>query len=172
MRELVHAFVDITLLRRGPEHLPPSVFLLQATLLAYLLTSAAAATVSPLSGVSAVLDVSVDVGFTIAWFWLLLLLYGRRHRFVQTLTALLGTQALLTALSLPILAWNSDTPPGADSAGLARLAIGSVFFWALGVIGHILSRALELPYVGGLLIAVAYAVAQISIFSALTSASG
>jgi hypothetical protein len=58
--------------------------------------------------------------------------------------------------------------PGAgESATIAAVGIYLVVLWSIAVTGHILHRALEIPYVGGLVIGVAYFVLNLATFATL-----
>jgi len=152
----------------GPEDLPASRFLLGLVTIAYLLTGAASVSFYTDSAAAAAQQLAVDLGLTYGFFTLLLLLYRKGPRALQTLTAILGTGALLSLIALPLTAWLQTVDINA-SEGAAAPAIGIylVVLWSIAVTGHILHRALDIPYVGGLIIGVVYFVFNLATFATL-----
>lgn len=100
MRSLMQVFIDIALWRRGPQDLPASHALASAAALAYASASFAHIMLYGWKLRSALLLVSIDLGMLCAWVWLLLLLFARRARFLQTITAVWGVGALLTSFDI------------------------------------------------------------------------
>ena len=93
---------------------------------------------------------------TVVLFGGLLYVQWKRERIVQTLTALAGTGALITIVSLPISGWFRGADKESGEGGLAVLMLLLLVGWSLAVVGHILRHALDLPIAGGTLVAVAY----------------
>ncbi|MCB1554383.1 MAG: hypothetical protein KDJ14_11310 [Xanthomonadales bacterium] len=103
----------------------------------------------------------------------LLDLRGRRERYTQTLAALAGTDALFTLGFLPLaLVAQRDLPvePGGD-LDPAQLALGwamlAVFVWKLVVVGHVFRHALEIPRAVGVLLALAWFAAELTLVQAV-----
>lgn len=156
MLAIVTAFRNIALLRIGPEDLPDSPVLLGLTMIVYVLIQVPVAWIVYQSVALVSQTVALDVAMLSGGLWLVLWLTGYRARFRQTLTALLGTSALLTLLALPFHIWQTvqdGAPPGPAFAYAAILAI---VIWSLVIVGHILSRALSRPFAVGLMVALAY----------------
>jgi len=156
MLAYVKALVNIALRKLGPEDLPDSQFLLILTLAAYLLLQVPLVWI--VFGVSGVLAQSIiaDVAMLFAFLWLLLRVTGYGSRYRQTLTALLGTGALLSALSMPLSIWHQMAVNRGSGAALPSTIIFAITLWSIAIDGHILSRALSKSYGIGLLVAVAY----------------
>jgi len=137
---LVQAFFDIALWRRGPQDLPYSRLLAWSVGLVYAVADTAQVALLGWNVRSAALLVVIDVLMVCAWVWSLLALFGRRERFMQTITAIFGAGALLTAFDLLIggtelvLTGSIRSP---DEWVLLRL------FIVLLVLGRILQQALE-----------------------------
>ena len=102
-------------------------------------------TVAVVALLIALLEMGVIVGLTAT------LLYAFRHtgRLAQTLTALMGSGAVIGAIVLVLFVAFAQLP------ALPRLG---VFLWNLLVMGHILRHALSTHLVAGFFIAVGYAV--------------
>lgn len=156
MLHFLKVFLDIVLWRRGPQDLPASLLLLSLAGLAYAVVSVvqllwiegpAAAWL-----VFVVLDPLLLTGGT----WLLLAFFGKRARFLQTATAVLGSGAVLgAALFLPVqwLLGAFDVQPGSTVAGVAALALVVAF---AVVVGRILKLATDSSLVTGIALALVY----------------
>lgn len=156
MLALTQAFLQIVLRRLGPEDLPDSGFLLGVTLASYLLAQLPVAAL--LFGWSAVALQAIAVNSLLlaGFFWTLLQLTGRAHRYRQTLTALLGTGTLLMLPQWPLAWWwkmasGTGEPPVGPAAGLLAIVL-----WSLIVQAHVTSRALSSHFSLGLVVAIAY----------------
>jgi len=82
---------------------------------------------------------------------------GRTHRLAQTLLALLGTEVLLSPLTLALAAGVSATTP-ADPLGLvARVGLIGVLIWNVLIVAHVMRSVFESTLATGVLVAVACA---------------
>ena len=97
MREVIGLYVQIALLRRGPQDLPISRALLVLTVCGYAAVNALVSSLLP-PGAAWAPQLAVDVLFMLAWYAALLQLAGRRERFLQTATGVFGFQAVLSPL--------------------------------------------------------------------------
>jgi hypothetical protein len=168
MSELFRAFLKIATLRMGPEDLPASRFLLGLVTAVYLVSGAASVALYTTDAGEAILQLAVDLGLTVSFFGGVVVLYGKRPRLVQTMTALLGTGALLSLAALPFTAWMRLLEiTGQPGAGVPALGIYFVVLWSISVTGHIVHRALGIPFLGGLIIGVAYFVLNLAAFASL-----
>lgn len=142
MQELIRLFVQIALLRRGPQDVPSSALLLVLTVLGYLAVSfALSAVLTPVKGWVAQLLVATV--FTLVWYGALLQLVRRPERTLQTTTAVFGFQAVLAPLSVGFewlmrryindATWQAPV----TCAGLLLLA------WLIAANSHIVKAALE-----------------------------
>lgn len=156
MLVIVDAFIKIALRRLGPEHLPSSSFLLLLSGAAYAFMQAAIA--APTYGFSLVLlrSLVLDLALLVSCVWALLQIIGRPARLQQTLTALLGTGALLSALLIPVIYWWQFMADQQSARPVTMALVVAVVIWTLVVNGHILSRALSAPYAVGIVIAIIY----------------
>ena len=155
MSTLIRFFVELCLLRRGPQALPGHGALLGLVLAVHLVTAV-------LVGLAAGLTVPVAVGQGLADALLILGLLllalrdtDRRPRFLQLATALFGAGVLLGLFALAPL----SLVAGAEARGeasLAGLPLLVLLFWSLLVTGHILRQGFDLRLGQGVLIAVAY----------------
>jgi hypothetical protein len=167
MHTLFQVFVDIALRRSGPEDLPASGFLLLLTLGAYLVVSSLATLFFADGFADVMAQVGVDIILLFAWFAGMLLLYRRPARIPQTMTAILGTLTLVHLLQLPLWFWLQSAGDSPEAATLPLLAIWGILLWSFLVIGHIVHRAVEIPLPGGVLLALAYFLVSLAVYSQL-----
>ena len=106
MLELVRAFVDICLFRRGPQDLPASRFLLYSTLGTYV-ASGFVLHVGRYPATTAALVSLTDAALLVVLTVSLLYLTGLASRVQQTLAALAGAGTVLAMLTLVPNYWFS-----------------------------------------------------------------
>ncbi len=142
MKELLHLFAQIALLRRGPQDLPASGLLLALTVAAYLGVNTLVSAVFP-PAKNWPPQLLVDVGLMLAWNAGLLRLVGRSERTLQTTTAVFGYQLMLAPL-LVTSQWLAQRVHGDSTweAPLAFLAL-VLLVWLIAANSRILSAALE-----------------------------
>jgi hypothetical protein len=151
LKALLNAAVELCLLRRGPQDLPGSPYLLGLILVMNLLI-----------GVLTYLGLHEDFGVAVfatlyetalmmAALYGVLRLKKRLMRFTQTLTALMLSNLLIGIFMLPLLGWGG-APPSDES----QLLLLVFTLWILVVFGHILRHALEIPLGMGIGVAVFY----------------
>jgi len=156
MLTIIRAFLDIALLRLGPEDLPASGFLLGAALVVYTVVQIPLTWIVFQVPQSVMITLLVDVVLLVGGLWVLLRLTGFPSRFGQTLTALLGTGALLSVLSLPFNIWSASVAGMAQRPAAPSAAILAIVLWSFVINGHILGRAISRSFAIGLLISIAY----------------
>lgn len=166
MNELARAIVDIALLRRGPEDLPASAFLLRLTLASYVLLGALGAAFYVSGPAELAAQTGLDLALVFGFFGLLLAFHRKTERFGQTMTAVLGTGSLLYLVRLPLDVWLDALPEGA-SATLPALCMLLLAVWSIIITAHILNRALEIPFLGGVVLGVAFFVVNLAAYAAM-----
>jgi hypothetical protein len=143
MIAMLRLFLDIALMRRGPEDLPASPAVLALTAAGYFIVNFAVSTVAPPIPGPWLEQLVVDVAFTFLWYRILLNLRSKPERYLQTTTAVFGYQAVIAPIWVSCV-WavgHFRSNPAAlfpiSSAGLAILV------WMLAVNVRILRSALE-----------------------------
>ena len=170
---MIRLFLDIVAHRKGPQDVPADGSVLARALAAYLVFGAASLWPS-MSGIGVLARyVALDVGLVVLVFGGVLAAARRLDRVPQTLAALFGTGALLSAASLPFVwlaagATAEAGNPGGDTAVLvAAMALLVLLLASLLVTGHILRHALDWPYPAGVLGAVMYFALTLALFRRL-----
>jgi len=157
MTALLRLFLDIALFRKGPQDVPDYPILFALTLVSDLVISTV---VGILEGdfVGAMLQATVASGLLLAFVALILLLTSHLERFRKTATAVLGCDALITLLALPV-SLLSDV-----ITGLSLLIIG-ILFWNLLVFAHILKHALGIGYALSVALALIYTLTSLDLMA-------
>ena len=169
MPGLVRSLADIALLRGDPSGLPSSWASVAVFALAYAIADVAVASTGSIQPVLA--RTAVDLVLTLPFFWLLLALTRRTHRFPQTVNAALGVYVLLAPVIILLLLLRK---PARSSHALDLLVTASftVFMiWYLLIVGHILRSALDTGLVTGFAIAVTWLVVTVAISRSLFGAA-
>ena len=166
MLEIIRAFIDICLFRRGPQDLPASSFLLYLTLGTYAASNFLLA-LGRYTPVSAAM-VSLTYTALLAVLTLsLLYMQGRAARVPQTLAALAGTGTVMALIALPVVYWVPEQTGQAERLSFANLLWLALFAWNLAILGHIIRHALSTRLFVGLLAAVMFLLVTYSVQDAL-----
>lgn len=167
MKALFDYFLALCRLRAGPQDLPAAWPLFWLILPLNLL--AGALLIAPDVGgpdrgfLAALLDLMV----ILSWVWLLLAFMGRQARYLQTATALLGSNAVLATSALP-LQWMAVN----GAPAVAEVLLFVVMAWSLVVIAHILRHALEVGLGLAMGLALTYSVVTSLIINLFFPVSG
>jgi|SRR5882724_2830976 len=141
MNELLRLFSQITLLRRGPQDVPASPSALVVSVLGYFLINCAVNLALP--GGAWLADLTIDIGFTLLWYIVLMRVVKRRERFLQTATAVFGYQMIISPFWVAA-AWlarkYADDAAWQFPVSIVGLAI---VVWTITINAHILKSALE-----------------------------
>lgn len=156
MKRLLQLFVDILLLRAGPQDVPPSPALLVLAMLASVATSLLL-TLESFGGGDAALRVTVELGLSALLLAALLGFHGHGARFVQSFTAVCATGAMLALVAWPLFGILLSRPSEDGLAVIALLLLWLLFGWNIAVVGHIFRHALAIGWFRALLLALAYA---------------
>lgn len=109
---------------------------------------------------------ALSLGLSLGTYTVALRLRGHDGRIPQTFAALFGASALISVAELPLIATGTLEAEG-QGAAVVLLAL---IAWSILVDGHIVSRALEVPLVGGTLLALAVFAGQLVLYQQFPSA--
>lgn len=172
MLALLEVFFQIVVRHRGPEDLPDSQFLLGVTLLAYLLAQVPVGTAIYGWSAVALQAIAADTALLAVCFWLLLWFTHRMARYRRTMTALLGTGALLALAQTPLVFFAKFATVAGQVPVGARLGLLALLIWSVIVQAHIASRALSSPFGIGLVVALGYFLIEVLVSSEFAPAAG
>ena len=156
MQQFLKVFLDIVLWRRGPQDLPSSRLRLALTVAAYVAVSALQLTLLHEGAAAWLVFVVLDPILLTGGIWLLLKLFARPERFLQTATAVLGTGAVLgVVLFLPMQALLAVLGVGPKSPAAGMFALLLVIVFAL-VTGRIIKLATDSNLFTGIALSLTY----------------
>jgi hypothetical protein len=158
VQQFLKVFLDIVLWRRGPQDLPNSCLFVFLTLVAYELVNLVQIALMEVSIAELLLYLVVDPLMLMGGLWLVMMLFGRRDRWAQTVSAVLGCTALLAlVVSVPMVRLVGPRMAGDPPAALQLLALGLVIAFIL-VVGRIIQLATDSNLLTGSAIATTYVV--------------
>lgn len=166
MLTLLKVFIDITLWRKGPQHLPASGLLLALTVAVYFVWSVALGSLAELLVADVkdrpqyplVANVVLEIAITLVWWWLVLAMFKRTERFWQSAAALVGTDIVISPIAIGtgvVMLRVGQASPLALPAGLLFVA---AVVWQVLVIAHILRNALEITLFPAIVLTLLYSV--------------
>jgi hypothetical protein len=151
MTGLLNSLTQIALLRKDPGGLPSSAASVVVFTLAYV---AADVLIGQAGHFRAVLPRSgLELALTLPFFWLLLALTRRTHRFAQTVNATFGVYVLAAPLLAMLLLPMRMSGP---FTLLATAVYTGIAIWYILVVGYVFKCALDTQLVTGFAIAVAW----------------
>jgi hypothetical protein len=157
MHKLLNVFLNICLLRAGPQDVPAASVVMLFAAGTYVVIGILVA-LSSYTLVQALLWSVLDTLLLAMVAQLGLRWRGYPRRFQQTFSALTGSGALLSLVSWPFMLMLLRLPEGDADATLPSLLIVLLMFWSIAVIAHILRHALSSSYAVGVLLALLYAI--------------
>ena len=163
LHPLLNVFVQLMLFRQRPDILPASVFLFAVLLVMNLIIGVGSFLID-FDLLQSLLRTVVDVAFSLAFIYLLLLAANKINRSLQTMIAMLGVSAILNVLSFPLLLL---LPEVRTTIGPVGFMLYGLFFWHIAIMGHIFRHAISVNLPTGLLIAFSYVLIAISVFYSL-----
>jgi hypothetical protein len=163
---LVKTWLELCLLRKGPQDLPASGFFLGLSLGCYALVSWLVA--SPSFGITdAALLAVVDTGMLAAFVVLLLYLQSKTERINQAMSALAGSGCLMGLFALPLVLLVDPAQPAEQVPALLAGVWLLLLIWNLFVMAHIIRHALSSSFAIGLGAAVLYALVSMQVVATL-----
>jgi hypothetical protein len=155
LNRLLVLFLEICLLRKGPQDVPSSPFLVAVTALLGLVTGVIALRGSFGGAWQAFLAQLIDLLLLTLLVFAGLRFLGRPGRLYQALAAFFGCGVLINLATLVAMGL---APPGDGAAveGPGAMLYLFVVIWALVVTAHIVRHTFEIAFLGGVAIAVAY----------------
>ncbi|MCW8962717.1 MAG: hypothetical protein OQL16_02895 [Gammaproteobacteria bacterium] len=163
LHPLLNVFVQMMLFRQRPDILPASVFLFAVLLVMNLIIGVGSFLID-FDLLQSLLRTVVDMAFSLAFIYLLLLAANKINRSLQTMIAMLGVSAILNVLSFPLLLL---LPEVRTTIGPVGFILYGLFFWHIAIMGHIFRHAISVNLPTGLLIAFSYVLIAISVFYSL-----
>ena len=152
---LSKAFLDICLLRKGPQDLPKSSVLLTLCLILYTALDVLL-TVQTRPFTDALLVSLVDVGFLLLATSLILKQHRHIERLGQTMTALFGTGVILGIFIFPLVYGGVQNQYEDWLQQIIVLLFLVMVIWNITVLAHIVRHAISTSMGIGIMIAILY----------------
>jgi hypothetical protein len=138
MFDIIKLLFEICLFKKGPQDLPYSVWLLRILFIGYVSIRVLMLSIH-FNWLTVFMQVIVEMVLVCGFFWLMLYLARKLGRFYQVISAVLGTDALISFFALPGMA-SMETGQGGL---LVFLVMIGLIGWHWTVTGHIIRNALE-----------------------------
>jgi hypothetical protein len=138
MFDIIKLLFEICLFKKGPQDLPYSLWLLRLLLVVYIGIRILMLSIH-FDWLNVLLQVSVDVILVAGFFWIILYLARKLGRFYQALSAVLGTDAMISFFALPGMA---SMEIGQGGLWVVLVMLGLIG-WHWAVTGHIIRNALD-----------------------------
>ncbi|MBT5219767.1 MAG: hypothetical protein HOI35_03085 [Woeseia sp.] len=156
LQHLLRTFIEITLLRQGPQDVPSrSVVLVVAIgLLLFAFLSTAVAMPETVSGNIAISFFVSVLSYVV--YWLVLLATGFGRRLVPTIASIMACGSILTILHVVVFVVMRQFTSDVVTDTVAWL----ILIWAIPVKGNIIARSIEQHWFAGIAIAMTIFVMQ------------
>ncbi len=138
MYDIIKLIFDICLFKKGPQDLPYSVGLLRLLLVAYIGVRVLMLSIH-FDWLNVLLQIIVEIVLVFGFFWIMLYLARKLGRFNQVISAVLGTDTLISFFALPGMAAMETGQVGL----MVFLVMLGLIGWNWAVTGHIIRNALE-----------------------------
>lgn len=169
MLALLETILDIIRLRKGPDAIPHSMFLLVVVVACWLFVDVLGGLVVPQFGGLSASGLAITLlGLVI--FAMMATLDGKNARMLRMLTAMVGCGAVFGFVLTLVLAVALRFQQAQPVPLLALLLVWSVTLFSVVVDGHILSRTLERPRIHGVIAAFVVFALQFYLSAAFNSA--
>ena len=152
---LSKAFLDICLLRKGPQDLPKSSVLLYLSLILYMVFDVLL-TVQARPFEDALLVSFIDVGFLLGVIFFILKQHHYLDRWVQTITALCGTGVILGIFIFPLVYGGAQNQYETWLQQIIIILFLIMVIWNIAVLAHIVRNAISTSLGIGIAIAILY----------------
>lgn len=160
LKVLFFAFYEMCRLKKRPQDIPASKNLLTICVLFYSGLSIFIADLYQETEL-AVLSSIIELGLILLFSWALLQASGKAVRWLQTATALIGTNLIINILALPayVLVSFKDLNELGSSSGpqsFGLLVLAALACWNIVIMAHILRHAIETHFAIALFLAITY----------------
>ena len=162
---LLRTFLDIILLRKGPEHVPNSSVVLWISFGLLVIATLMSALLVPASGNDSVVSSFLSSLLGYALYWVVLVVSGFGLRFVRTVSSIMACGSILTILMVVAALIIAPVFGGA----VAGVVVWLILFWSVPVKGHIIARAIERHWYTGIAIALTIFIMQYLSYLAMTN---
>ena len=174
MLALLRTLFDIVRLRKGPDAIPYSWLVCFIVLLLWLFAGLLTTTATPGLDDRDFLYGTFTGVVGLAVYAAIVVTSGHTPRLLQTVTAILGSGALISFMFLAasMLLPPLFTPVPFLGEGAVNVVVTLILLWSIPVEGHIIARSIDRHWYLGIAIAMAVFVFQLYLYSAINPNAG
>ena len=170
------AFYEICRFKKRPQDIPASKNLLTLCIFVYSLLSIFIADLYQETE-QAVLNSLIELGLLLLFSWAILQSSGKAARWLQTVTALIGTNLIINIIALPAYVLVSfdglnELASGSSTQSFGLLVLAVLACWNIMIMSHIVKHALETHFAIAMFLAITYIWIAFSFTSALMPTTG
>ncbi len=170
MQALLRFFIELCALRRAPQDLPQSQFLLGITALADLGAGILIGLTADVAWWLTTLQSATEIAFTLLVLYAVLSVRQRSARFLQAATALTGSSAVLGLAALLPLSLNAPPLQETDLALIGAFVLLGLVIWGIVVSGHIFRHTFDLTLGAGIAASIALEIITVMLVTGLFGA--
>ncbi len=163
MFALIETLFDIIRLRKGPDAIPHSQLLFVVVVVLWLFAGAIMTVLTQELGKTHFFEMILVGVAGLLSYTAIVLLTGHGARALQTVTALLGCDSLLSLLYVAAIVFLAPYLSG----NLVSIVVTVILLWSLAVEGHIIARAIDQRMFVGVMAAIVIFLFQQFLFSAI-----
>ena len=154
-KTLLRIFVDLCLIKRGPKDVPDSTVLLKIVFFIYFLSGTMLLS-SSIELSEAIIQSFIETVLVGLFIYLLVSFFQVKNRFNQAITAVYGSGALMTLLSVPYVFWMDGLVKNQGSIGVVGLIVFFIVVWGFIVMANIIRETIQKSFSVSLLLTFSY----------------
>lgn len=155
IKPILSLFFEICLFRRNPQDIPASHFLMFASLGALVTLGLAISSLS-LPFEDALISTGINLFVLVIITQLVLILYSKQARFMQTITAMAGAGIVISIFAIPVMVMLEYCSRNDINAAPVSILWLLLVVWEVMVMAHIIKHALSCHFFLALIVAVLY----------------
>ncbi len=163
---LLRLFLNLCLIKKGPQDIPKNTALLKGTFLCYLLSGSVLLSVDN-SMIDAVLQAFIDAILLGVFMYGLLSFFSVLGRFNQSMTAMYGSGALITMVSAPIMFGFQSIAHNGQKLGVFGFVLAWLVVWNFVVMANIIRETIQKSLITSILLTFCYLYLSYQLIDAL-----
>lgn len=154
-KRLLGLFFELCLMKKGPKDLPNSSALLTLVFCLYFLAGTVLLS-SSLVVTEALMQSLIETVLLGVFIYLLVSFFSIKNRFNQAITAIYGSGAFITIVSMPFIFWMQSLTASNGSTGIVGLIVFMLVCWSFIVMAYIIRETIEKGFAVSLLLTFCY----------------
>jgi len=154
-KRLLRLFFELCLMKKGPKDVPDSSALLILVFCLYFLAGTVLLS-SSLVFTEALMQSLIETILLGVFVYLLVSFFAIKNRFNQSVTAIYGSGAFITIVSMPFIFWMQSLTDNNGSTGVVGLIVFMLVCWSFTVMANIIRETIEKSFSVSLLLTFCY----------------